>query len=292
MTEQHVPAERLAAYAAGDLDAPAAVEVEAHVLLCADCRADVDAVRRATAALAALPPVTMPDGVAARVDAAVAAAGVPEPPVGDVLPLRPARGRPSWAGIAAVAAGVALFGAITVPLVTGGSGNDAGSGSPRAAEDAGGRATATTPLRVESGLNYRHDTLRATLDLALRRDAAVVAGAPLSEKGAAGSPAPTSPQATVKTEALFSFRNSASRLDACVAALAVSQTIEAAKVPLLVDFARFDGRPAVVVVFPTITDGAVQPDRVDVWVVGERCGITPGDDDVLDFARFARPDGL
>lgn len=298
MTEQqHVPVDRLAAYAAGDLDATAALEVETHVLLCADCRADVEAVQRATADLAALPTVTMPDDVAARVDAAVAAAdALATGPVGDVLPLKPPRRRPSFAGIAAVAAGIALAGAISVPLVTGGGSGSDEAGGPTAAGSMDEGAAITTK-RLETGFNYTHDTLRTVLATAVsRRDSALYslssgAAEDNASPEAAPSPAPVAPDA-VGGSANRRLMTVPGRLDACIASLAMAQTLPAAKVPLLVDFARFDGKPAVIVVFPTETRGRIQPDRVDVWVVGPRCGIEPGDDDALDFARFPRPEGL
>lgn len=306
MTEQHVPVDHLAAYAAGDLDATAALEVEAHVLLCAQCRADAEAVTRATAALASLEPVTMPAEVAARVDAALAAADAPAGPVGDVLPMVPKRRRPSFAGIAAVAAGLALFGAIGIPLLGGGNGGD--SGSPTAL-DAGREATGTK--RLESGLNYTHGNIGDTLVLALggSRDEAGVkralrSAAPQAvSPDAAGAPAePTSSgvgftsgdtaaEVSAKSGTLARFQADPGRLAACVAALADGLPA-VAQTPLLVDFALFENAPALVVVFPTVRGSEIRPDRIDVFVAGPRCGITPGDDDVLDFARFQRPSGL
>lgn len=302
MTEEHVPVENLAAYAAGDLDATAALEVEAHVLLCERCRADADAVNRATAALASLEPLTMPADVAARVDAAVAAADTPTGPVGDVLPIVPKRRRPTWAGVAAVAAGFALVGAITVPFVTGAG--DRGSGGTAAMDS----REMSGPRRLQSGLNYTHGEIGPTLLRALggQRDEAGQRLAlrqvnPKTGVGEeAGAPAASlTPGAARDSGALYSagdqslvpFSSNPARLDACVQALgdglpAVGRT------PLVVDFGLFDGKPALVVVFPTVRAGEVRTDRIDVFVVGPRCGITPGDDDVLDFARFQRPSNL
>jgi hypothetical protein len=311
MTEQHVPVERLAAYAAGDVDATAAVEVEAHVALCADCRSDVDAVRRATAALAGLPPVTMPADVAARVDAAVAEADRATGPVGDVLPMTSRkRSRPSFAGIAAAAACLALVGAITVPLVSGGGGGSAERGARDLAAGAPERAVETK--QVSSGLNYTSKTVATTLAraagaptdavLSFRTSGSPVAAQPNSAPRAdAGSSSPESeasggqPAAAVPpppAAGLGALRQDAGRLGACLASLAASQPNGLGTTPLLVDFARFNGDPALVVVFPTVSRGAVTPDRVDVWIVGPRCGLRSGDDDVLVFERTARPRGL
>jgi len=43
-------------------------------------------------------------------------------------------------------------------------------------------------------------------------------------------------------------------------------------VPLIVDFATYEGRPAAVVVVPSPS-----PDRLDVFVVGPRCSSTDSD---------------
>ena len=317
MTDQHVPVERLAAYAAGDLDATAALEVEAHVLLCADCRGDVEAVQRVAADLAAVPTVVMPDDVAARVDAALAAeaeaaadtgadtgAGpqtpptlgiVPEGPVGDVLPMTRKR-RPSFAGIAAVAAGVALVAGIGLPLLT-------RTGSPRTTADSGAQPEGGTVAtrRLESGLDYDADAPHEALLRALSgtRDAAVEVY--VSAPGTAadqGSAAPKSAGGTAAARmeamsaALNPLQTNPARLAACVTALAEAQPEGVGRVPLLVDFGTFEQRPALIVVFPTVRDGQVRPDRVDFWAVGPSCGVTPGDDDVLYFERFGRPPGL
>ena len=52
--------ERLAAFAAGDLDAGGEAEMRQHVGGCARCRERLEALRNADAALAALPPVEPP----------------------------------------------------------------------------------------------------------------------------------------------------------------------------------------------------------------------------------------
>jgi anti-sigma factor RsiW len=309
MTEDHVPIERLAAYAAGDLDATAGVEVEAHVLLCADCRADVEALNRVSRDLAEVEPVTMPADVAARLDAALASADVPTGPVGDVLPMvAPQRRRPSFAGIAAVAAGVALVAAVSVPVLTGGkSAEDAGSGAPAAL---GPRRESAETKRIESGLDYTADNLTSTLAVALTRPAAaldtaadgVTVTAPVAPGEVAASPGRTSglrsgssPAPVTRTEATttaFRLATDPGRLAACLNGLAASQTLAAAKKPILVDFATFEGKPAMVVVLPTEQRGQLRSDRVDVWVVGARCGVTAGDEDVLTFARIPPPPGL
>ena len=61
------------------------------------------------------------------------------------------------------------------------------------------------------------------------------------------------------------------------------------RTPLVVDYAFFRGRDAVVFVFPSLeSDGSLRSNRVDVYVVGGGCGTQPGGD-VLEFQRIAKP---
>ena len=300
MTEQHVAVDQLAAYAAGDLDASAALEVEAHVLLCADCRADVAAVQRGAGDLAALEQVTMPADVAARVDAALAAERAAPAaaggPVGDVLPMARKKRGPSFAGLAAVAAGVALVAAISVPLVTG---RDEPSTTA-------GAALEQPTRRLASQLEYTAGDPRTALQQALGgrtgTPAALSGGAEGFASEDSAAPAAAEDRSTDERSKasrdvaltlgsdIADLRNDPARLAACVAALAAG--VEPPPKPLVVDFAQFEGRPALIVVFPTVVKGQVRPDRVDFWAVGPRCGIAAGDDEVLHFARFGRPAGL
>jgi hypothetical protein len=300
--QEHVPVEDLAAYAAGDLDAAAGLAVEAHLVLCADCRSDVDAVTNATAALATVERPAMPADVATRIDT-VLAAERDLAAVGTVLPMAPKRRRPSFAGIAAVAAGVALLAAISIPFV-----RDSGSpGKSTDAANAPARAAATR--RLASGLDYKRGTLGATLHNALagitpKEDSGAVgyAGGFLaptsavpSPNKAATAPVPVTAPLARDEVALSSLQSDPGKLAACISALAAGLADDApaaARVPVVVDFATFAGNPAVVVAFPTVSSGAIRDDRLDVFVAGPRCGITPGDDDFLDFERIVRPADL
>jgi hypothetical protein len=288
--QQHVPIEDLAAYAAGDLDAAAAVTVEAHTVLCAECRADVEAVKAATTALNAVPSEPMPDAVAARLDAALATERAPSrEPAGTVLPMVKRR-RPSWAGVAAVAAGVALVGGLTVPFLTAGRDND---GSPAATsarqQDSALLPESTGTRRLESGLDYTSESLAATLDRALagvKSPRAAAGGGPVS----APSPSGTAFSAPREASAvrLTALRTQPAHLAACLDAVTAEQPPEG-RTPFVVDFATFKGRDALVLVFPAFDKaGKLRANQVDVWVVGPGCGVEPGGD-VLDFARIPRP---
>jgi anti-sigma factor RsiW len=293
MTEQHVPIEELAAYAAGDLDATAAVAVEAHLLLCPRCAADVEGLTATAAALAAVPPVAMPAAAAAALDAALLAEAFPNRRAGDVVPIARRR-RPTSGAIAAVAAGVALIAAIGVPLVAGGAKRSSTLGAAGRARD-----TASAPKtvkRLASGLDYTRATLAATLVQAVNgatRTTAFTGGVagPGSAKGSATPAAPAAaPGSGEELDATMALADDAARLAACVTELAQGQSAAAA-VPLLVDFATFAGKPAVVVAFPNVSRGGTVSTKIDVFVAGAGCGAVPGGD-VLDFQRIDRPAGL
>lgn len=254
----------LADYAAGVLDGTpegAAVAeriaadpawAESHAAL---VRAD-EAVR---ADLAALPMPKIPDDIAARLDKALEAEAT-----GTVVPLRKRR---SW-GVAggAVAAGVAVLaaGALGIQALGGGdSQRDTTSASaPESARDtasqpAGGsaRPKAAAPQAPEtfsgltsSGEEYRGGTLREQVarlvNAKARTDASV-------DKAVPG------PLTRLSAPAAFSD---------CLAALGADAR------PLAVDYARYDGQPAVIVVLPALENG-----QVDVAIVGPDCGLRDSD---------------
>jgi anti-sigma factor RsiW len=292
MTEQHVDIEELAAYAGGDLDATAAVAVEAHVLLCPQCRADVAGLAATAAALAAVAPVVMPPEAVAALDAVLAAEAVaPARRTDTVLPMR--RRRPSLAGLAAVAAGIALVAAISVPFLRHDTPTSAKTAAPAAA---GARdATTVTTKRLASGLNYTRPALAATLLNALggattAREATGSSALPPAA-AAPGFVAPTSTKARADTTSLTALEADNGRLAACVAELAKGVSSPAAAVPLLVDFASFAGKPAIVVAFPYVSVNGTVSNKIDVFVAGPACGVAAGGD-VLDFQRIDRPRGL
>jgi hypothetical protein len=291
MTEEHVPIEELAAYAAGDLDATAAVAVEAHVLLCPRCGSDVAGLTATSAALAAVPPVTMPTAAAAALDAALLAEALPNRRAGDAVPIGSRRRWPSSGGLAAVAAGVALIAAISVPLLR--DTTKPGPGSTAARELT---PSHVTTKRLASGLDYTRAGLAVTLVRAVNgatRTTSTGAGGvtvPRASTPSASADLPNIVDSKVLNGTTESLETDTGRLAACVTELAQGQP-PAGAVPLLVDFATFGGTPAIVVAFPNVNSRGTVTNKIDVFVAGPGCGAVEGGD-VVDFQRIDRPAGL
>ena len=254
-----------------DLDALADLLVEAgddaaavHLESCADCRARLAELSAAlpavTSSLGLLDEPAEPADLAARLEAALARETAPRAGrTPDVLPLATAsraRSRTRWlpalAGVAAAAA-----------LVTGGvlvaqQGDDGG--------------TTTAGPRFEtssSGTDYT----RATLPQAVP---GILAGRP---EGAAQATDAAGPEALQsRADALAPLR-STDGLARCLTQVLDPETDD---LPLAVDYAAYEGKPALVVVLPTSKDGVV-----DVFVVGAECDQT--DADLLYFTRVSTP---
>ncbi len=291
---EHAGLDALADLLAGE----GSTETEAHLRDCPTCAqalGDLDAALvPVTAALAALPEPEPAPELVQRIETAIAqerAATAPGPsaaplgssaaPSSTVTPLGAARSRrtrwlPALSGIAAAAA-----------LVTGGVVFWSGSGSSSSdstALSAGARTFATS----NTGTDYLKDGqgLAAALPglLAGPTEAAKAAGTPatLASDTAGGAsslevPAPNS--ATVQGVDPLTALRAPATLAACLAGLT-----DAADpgLPLALDYAQFEGQPALVVVLPT-----TKPGKVDVFVVGAAC--TQADAHLLFFTRLDRP---
>jgi hypothetical protein len=259
----------LADYAAGVLDGtPEAAAVAERIaadpewaeLHAALVRAD-EAVR---ADLAELPVPEIPADVAARLDEALAAEAT-----GTTAAVVPLRKRRSW-GVTggAVAAGVAVLaaGAIGIQALGGGGTQQDGATTASAPESrdaaerpvprsvpppkaaAPGAAPETYSGLTSSGAEYRSDTLQAQVAQLVNSKA---------QADASGGKAVPGPLTRLSAPAAFSD---------CLAALGADAR------PLAVDYARYDGQPAVVVVLPALANG-----QVDVAVVGPDCGLSGSD---------------
>lgn len=270
----------------------AAPEVAEHVAGCPSCGQLIADLQRASpyvaASLAAAPAPVEPPGLQARLTEALAterqgsnaalagppplaAATAPPTPHGSVTVLPPARtqrrGWLPWAGGVAAAA-VLVTGGL---LLTHGS----GTGSSSTATSASGSSSPEL-VRNDTGTDYARDGkalvaavpgLLAGAGRSARQPAAGVASSP----GAVGRPTPAG------SDPLAGLRTTEG-LASCLASLT---SPDVPGDPLAVDYARYAGRPALVVLLPSTAPG-----KVDVFVVGAGC--SQRDATLLYFTRAAR----
>jgi hypothetical protein len=251
----------------------------AHLAGCAACRARLDelaaAMPEVTQALLAAPLPPMPDDLLARIEERLAAARSEQSAEGDVLPMRARRNRwVPWASGAAAAA-VLVVGGL---LLTQGGGHSSGDRAITAAGAAGYKVN-------DTGTNYSKAALKGALPSLLSGTARHVApeAAPqkLSEPAPTGTAADTTKAGSfgaVVADPLAELRTTTG-LARCLNSLTdPSQT----GLPLALDYASFEGKPALVVVLPSSTAG-----KVDVFVVPPGCAKADGS--LLYFTRLPRP---
>ena len=275
MTELHVDLDALADLVAGQ----APPEVEALVAACAGCtarRAELEAALApggpVAAALASLPTPPLPAEVAARLDAALAAERpAPSARSSTVVPLAaaPSRRTRSWLpALGGVAAAAALVVGALVLLP---------SGTERSADSTAAGAAPSRIATSSTGNDYGKDgkALQAALPALLDGKQASDAQAPESATTKATADSTTN---ALAVDALGALRDETT-LAACLAALTDPGD---EGIPLALDYASFQGQPALVVVLPTS-----KPEKVDVFVVGPECG--PADAKVLFYTRLTKP---
>jgi hypothetical protein len=278
----HVDAETLAAFREELLSRRKAARVSAHLAACSRC-AGLDAQLAEVSALlttSTTPP--MPDALTARIEAAIAAEAAARAAttadgtvaVGDraARPSRPAGGPGrSWLAlrVAAVAAAFVVvaggsYGAARLlsgnPEPTSGGGGIAAPGfrenskAPRMpsgatkvpGSQAAAGASSSPPLVVSSGTNYQPGQLEAQVGALLTQNGAHVATSP--------GPSPAGrPAGTILA------------VPGCV------PHVTGGKRPLLVDRAKYQGRPATVIVIPGATSGTLR-----ALVVAGACTATTG----------------
>ncbi len=275
---EHLDLDALADVLAGQAEGP-------HLEGCDACRASLAelelALAQVTDLLHALPDPELPEGLAERLDAAVAlerrtaraGAGA------TVTPLAARRGL-RWMPVAGGIAAAAV-------LVTGGIVLTHGSGrSPKATTAAG----AGTIARSSTGTAYARDgkALAAELPALLKGNAPAndsragmssTAGVnPQSAPLSAPQPSAGVNKGAPVQDPLAALRGTTG-LAACLSALTDPHD---PGVPLALDYATFDGQPALVAVLPS-----AKSDKVDVFVVGAGC--SAADANLLFFARLAKP---
>ena len=263
-----------------DLDALADVLADghepAHLTTCAACRerlAELSAALPQVAeVLAALPVPDPPADLAERLSAAVAGEAAPAPI--NVLPMGRSRTRwlPALAGIAAAAV-----------LVTGGVLLLQKGPATKTSTDA-----SSTGYRVNTtGTDYTAKDLPAALPglLAGTAPERTAAGSAVVPQFGPASPLPSPPGDTTTDalkaaapDPLADLRTTAG-LARCLASLTDPSD---SGLPLALDYATFQGTPALVVVLPSSKAG-----KVDVLVVPAGCARADGR--VLYFTRLPKP---
>ncbi|MGZ6804863.1 MAG: hypothetical protein ACXVFU_17630 [Nocardioidaceae bacterium] len=270
----HLDRDALADVLAGERSDP-------HLDGCAECRAALaelaTAVGQVEGALAALPAPAVPAGAEERLLAALAREGAGT--AGEVVPAGPApatvtvmpadagpgaRSRPRWLPVAGGVAAAAVLVTAGVLLSRG--------GTTTAGRTAG--APGSQIARSSTGTSYAKDgkALAAALPALLKGGASSAAGAQSAPRAAT-----TSGTTSGSADPLAALRGDG--LAPCLASLSDPSD---PGVPLALDYAGVEGKPALVVVFPASESG-----KVDVFVVGARC--TAQDADVLFFTRLSKP---
>jgi hypothetical protein len=268
MTDQHADLDALADALAAESDGQPLPE---HLQTCGQCGGALAALRAALGAvatdLAGLPAV--PD-----VPEALQRSVVPTTPIGatTVLPsasvtsLEERRRAPRWllaAGGIAAAAVVVVGGGLLLTSNSTDSANNARS------------AAAPNQFPVSAtGSDYLS---AAALQSALPR---LLSGKPEALDSVGAGPTHASQVAPSKALAdpLASLRTTQG-LAACLASLT---DVNDPGVPLALDYAAYQGKPALVVVLPS-----VKPSKLDIWVVGAGCNTD--DPHLLLYAKADRP---
>jgi hypothetical protein len=262
----------------------------AHLAECLGCRgrleeraADLPLVSRA---LAEAPVPEMPADLPARLLAAVAAERPAAPPQADVLPLagRGNRGRRWLPGASAVAAaavlvvgGVLLFQRDDDPQADSASSaagyavNDSGTNYTRSGVELQSRLPAILQGTASAKSAAAPEAAQPTPATALRfgQGTGTLSGGSAKDNSR-GMALPGDPLAGLRTT---------TGLATCLNSLTDPGDTG---IPLALDYATFEGTPALVVVLPT-----KQADKVDVFVVPAGCAKADGN--VLYFRRLPRP---
>ena len=279
----HLDLDALAELEEGLTEPQAATAARAHLDGCEDCRALLSTLRTTRALLSALPAEPMPERVAARLDAALAGADLP---AATIVPLsgrkRPWQS-PALAGGVAAAAVVVLVAAIVAgTLIHHGKKSSETTTSPTGNSQFSGKSAAQTK-QWATGTNYTPATIASLVPkLVTQTPPTSLVGGPNS--GAALSPQTPSPAGTPATASVPSYtqeqlRNSPEAVLACGQILAGGVPTT----PVAVDFARFDGKPAVIFVLPAVGHPGT---KLDVWVVRSTCSSANFD---LPLFRVDRP---
>lgn len=263
MTDQHADLDALADALAAESDGQPLPE---HLQTCSQCGAALAALRAALGAvatdLAALPAVpAVPEALERSVAPTAPVGATTVLPAATVTSLEERRKAPRWlfaaGGIAAAAVLVVGGGLLLNSNSTDSTSNARTATSPNQFPVSATGTDYRTPAAVQSALPRLLSTKAEALDSA----------------GAA-----TTPASKAAVDPLASLHTTKG-LAACLASLT---DVNDPGVPLALDYASYQGKPALVVVLP-----AVKPSKLDVWVVGAACG--QYDSNLLLYVKADRP---
>lgn len=277
----HPDLDHLADLQEGLLPPSPAAAIADHLDECAACRADFEALGQIPSRLAGAAEVgAFPEELAGRLDQTLA-----EQPRGASLTITPLaaarRNRLTRDNrvLQMAAAAVLVLAATAIGVSAYQGGRSQGTAADSAAAGGSPREFSNGSVSVLStGTDYNQDTVLAAVPRLLTADAPKAVAA---NPGASDGPTRASDQAASGASRL----SDAGALAACVSALAddVDTPVIETATPLVVDIAKFDGKPATVIVLAA-PDRA---DRLDVFVVGPSCA--PADAALLHYARVPRP---
>ena len=303
---RHVSAEDLASLDLDALRPRKAARIRSHLGTCAQCTqlsSQVSAVS-STLASVSVSYQAMPDSLCARLDAAIAtesASRLADAPASEAgrrdLPERSERARPRRRGwqlpglsvpatrLVAAAGALVIVGVGGYAIATNVSGPSTGT----AASSSGAAAlprSAAAPLRmgprVQYGLPQAPKTIRIVssnmnFHAATLATQAVAAVGAARAHGAVGFNVHGKPVATpgANTSEKASASSSASAMPGCLDRIAGNRTV------LLVEMARYDGKPATIIV-----TAASRAHKAQVWVVAPDCSASHPD--VLNHLGLSR----
>jgi hypothetical protein len=238
VTAVHLDYEALADFAEGILDDATATSAEAHLADCADCRMRAAEVAEVSRVLADAPIPPMPAHLVDRLDAAIAAEAASHVPAH--------RHVRRFQLVAAAAAAVVVVGggaAAVRTIIENGDSKSASVTQPPFDEPSRSHADGSPQRPQVLGsvpyIDLRTGTNYTTAELAPQVAAALAKRAPTEQRS-------------------MSAADDSTR--GCVA------RVSGTKVPLFVDSATYEGRPATVIALQ-----AGDAHHVDVWVVGSAC---------------------
>lgn len=312
---RHVSTDQLALLAVGELRRRKAARFEAHIAGCTLCTQVHQQLTQVSVTLASVRYPPMPDSFSARIEVALASesaqrvAAAPATEAGRRdLPTRRRSGTAEWRGWRLPGMSVATTRLVTaaaaLAIIAGGSytlATNVGGTSSGVSSSAGAPAALPAPARQlalgpdvtygRPGSTHTIHAVRAGTDFVpaqlTSQAIAAVHAARLRGASAAGAPSVSAPPVSAPSAANRSSVSSgaagsaapgsgtSARLAGCIDLIAPGRTV------LLVELAKYEGRPATIIV--TAASGATQ---AAAWVVGDSCSATSSD--VLAHVQLGR----